>query len=172
MTKPRHSSTPQSNSSSGRSRRHSRTEVSAGGVVFRRAEGGIEFAMLMDPFDKWTFPKGHVRRARKESYEKAAKREVKEEIGLSDVELVAPLGKIEIWFQDRFVHKGARVHKFIHYFLFEAPGGAKLKKDTKKQVREYIQEVAWVPASKMREKCGYDDLDSILDEAEKVLDLG
>jgi len=57
-------------------------EVKAsGGVVWRRAGGGIEVALVHRPrYDDWSFPKGKLDRG--ESWEDAALREVEEEIGL------------------------------------------------------------------------------------------
>ena len=53
----------------------------SGGVVWRRAGGGIEVALVHRPrYDDWSFPKGKLDRG--ESWEDAALREVEEEIGL------------------------------------------------------------------------------------------
>jgi 8-oxo-dGTP pyrophosphatase MutT (NUDIX family) len=57
-------------------------EVKAsGGVVWRRAGGGVEVALVHRPrYDDWSFPKGKLDAG--ESWEEAALREVEEEIGL------------------------------------------------------------------------------------------
>jgi 8-oxo-dGTP pyrophosphatase MutT (NUDIX family) len=53
----------------------------SGGVVWRRAGGGIEVALVHRPrYDDWSFPKGKLDPG--ESWEGAALREVEEEIGL------------------------------------------------------------------------------------------
>ena len=53
----------------------------SGGVVWRRAGGGIEVALVHRPrYDDWSFPKCKLDRG--ESWEDAALREVEEEIGL------------------------------------------------------------------------------------------
>lgn len=56
---------------------------SAGAVVFRRTERGIRLLVLR-AYKNWDFPKGLVENA--EDMLAAAKREVKEETGLSDVD--------------------------------------------------------------------------------------
>jgi 8-oxo-dGTP pyrophosphatase MutT (NUDIX family) len=97
-----------------------RTQVSAGGVAFRRAPRGPE-AVIVRVGDRWQLPKGLVDAG--ESPEVAAIRETREEGGV-DAELVAPLDTIEYWYvgDDR---DGVRVrfHKFVHFFLLEYRGG-------------------------------------------------
>lgn len=153
----RHSSTRQSVSSrqTGKQERH-RTEVSAGGLIFKRTPQGIYFAMQKDSYGNWTFPKGHVRKG--EAYRKTAMREIDEELGLKKLRYIKPLGHIDIWFRDRFVFRGKMVRKFIHYFLFEAPADAKLVPLQEKEKGEVIQAARWVPMDKVWETSSYEDM--------------
>ena len=160
MKNENHNSTRRSISSRTKAKPKHRIEVSAGGLVFKRTPGGIYFAMLKDSFGNWTFPKGHVRKG--ESYKQAAAREIHEELGLKGLRLKKPLGQIDIWFRDRFVFKGKMVHKFIHYFLFEAPHYAKVKKPEQKDTGEKIQAVAWVPAHLAQKRSAYRDMQPII----------
>lgn len=134
-------------------------ETSAGGVVYRRVPGGIEFAMTLDPYDKWTFPKGHVEKG--EAIEEAAARETIEELGIDEIRMLEPLGKISIWFRDRFVHRGALIHKDIFFFLFEAARDAKLTP----QKSEGLKDAAWVPAKDVLKRSAYQDLVPIIKKA-------
>ena len=93
--------------------------------------------------------------------EEAAARETMEELGLDQIQLLEPLGQIAIWFRDRFVRKGALVHKDIHYFLFLAPVGANLFP----QASEHIQEAAWIPLREVSQKSFYPDLKPIIRQA-------
>lgn len=158
----RRSSTQRLNTSSP-NKAELRTEVSAGGLVFKRTRTRVCFAMLMDSYGNWTFSKGHVRRS--ETYEETARREIGEELGLRSLKMVRRLGKIDIWFRDRFVFKGALVHKHIHYFLFEAPPGAKLSLSRRVKSDEHIKDVAWVPIEDVAERSHYPDLEPIVRRA-------
>lgn len=150
-----------SRNSSGESRH--RTEVSAGGLVFRRTPKGISFAMLKDSFGNWTFPKGHVRHG--ETYAKGAEREIAEELGLKNLQKIRKLGHIDIWFRDRFVYKGKLVHKYIYYFLFEVRGSTKLQMPEQKGTGEKIKAVQWIPANIILQRSKYKDMLPIIREA-------
>jgi 8-oxo-dGTP pyrophosphatase MutT (NUDIX family) len=140
-----------------------RTEVSAGGLVFKRTPQGIVFAMVMDSYGKWAFPKGHVRFD--ERYREAAIREIREEMGLGRLRTICRLDTIDIWFRDRFVHKGKLVHKYIHYFLFEAPTDAGLVRPAPQEKGETIHDVAWVPAGELLSRSSYRDMVGIIKKA-------
>ncbi len=144
-----------------------RVEVSAGGIVFRRVGDQLQFAMVRDSYQRWTFPKGHVMSG--ETYASAAAREIREETGLDRIRFIQVLGNIDIWFRDRFVHKGKLVHKFIHYFLFEAPSNSKLHRPLVVAGSEQITGVTWVPADKILERSSYKDLRPIIRKAVEVL---
>ena len=101
--------------------------------------------MVVDSYGKWAFPKGHVRDG--EQYRAAAIREIGEEMGLLQLRLVARLDTIDIWFRDRYVHKGELIHKYIHYFLFEANKDAAVERPKPQEQGETIRAVGWVPSS-------------------------
>lgn len=144
--------------SSGR-RRRVEQEVSAGGIVFRRHGGHVEFALMLDSYDKWAFPKGHVEEG--ESIEEAAARETLEELGLSEIRLLETLGKIDIWFRDRYQKKGTLIHKDIHYFLFETTSDAELHPDPE----EHAYEAKWVRPDKLLAASSYADMVPVLKRA-------
>lgn len=127
-------------------------EISAGGLVFRRTPKGVQFALMLDSYGKWAFPKGHVEGG--ESREEAAARETLEELGLEEVRLLEYLGKIDIWFRDRYEKKGVLIHKDIHYFLFETPADAELRPDP----GEHVYDARWVPIGKVAKTSSYPDM--------------
>lgn len=91
------------------------TQVSAGGVVFRRREGQTEIALISvgDP-PRWQLPKGLVDAG--EAPEVAALREVREEAGV-EAELIAPIDRIEYWYIATEHGQRIRYHKFVHFYL-------------------------------------------------------
>ncbi|MCX6784938.1 MAG: transcription antitermination factor NusB [Candidatus Komeilibacteria bacterium] len=76
----------------------SNKQLSAGGVVFRKTAAGYLFALILDAYGKWTFPKGKIEV--QEDKEVAAMREVTEEIGLTNLTPLEYLGSIDIKIND------------------------------------------------------------------------
>lgn len=140
-----------------------RQEISAGGIVYKKGEGGLKIAFILDPFRKWTFAKGHLEEG--ETLEEAALRETREEMGLKNLKIIAPLGKTDIWFRDRWQHKGAMVHKTIHHFLMRAPRDAVAHPQTAEKIRK----VRWVPIGKAVSFCGYKNILGVLGKAVVIL---
>ena len=111
-----------------------RLETSSGGVVFRRTGACAEFLLIRDPYENWGLPKGHLEGA--ETPVQAAVREVAEETGLCELQVVAQLPTIDWYFKDR----GSLVHKFCHFFLIQCAGG-----EPTPQLEEGITECIWRP---------------------------
>ncbi len=74
-------------------------------------------------YGTWVFPKGGIEEG--ETPEQAAAREIEEEVGLSDLALVAPLGFTE----HEFDFRGERCRKRVDWFLFRAASEAGLRSD-------------------------------------------
>ena len=85
--------------------------LSAGGVIVRRQGDALYFAVVGEgEMQGYVLPKGHVERG--EEIETAARREIEEEAGLSDLRLLAELGVCE---RMDFRKTG---WKKTHYFLY------------------------------------------------------
>ncbi|MDA0734003.1 MAG: NUDIX hydrolase [Chloroflexi bacterium] len=93
--------------------------VSAGGVVYRIANGGIETVLCgRDNPVRWSLAKGTPDLG--ETMEQTALREVREETGL-EVEIEEPIRSIDYWFADR--ESDVRYHKTVHFYLMNPVGG-------------------------------------------------
>ena len=144
-----------------------RIEVSAGGIVYRRTPNGVRVAFILDPYNKWTFAKGHVELG--ETVRQAAVRETKEEMGLKQVRVIAPLGKLDLWFRDNYRPeiRGTLIHKHVHYFLMEAlsPEMGTPQQDEK------IRKVIWVDLRQVNSKSSYSDVKPMLSRMIEILAL-
>lgn len=138
----------------------SRREDSAGGVVIRRTSSGPLFLLIRDPYHNWGLPKGHVEPG--ETAESAARREVAEETGLAELELIDDVATIDWFFQDR----RERVHKFCRFFLFGSDAG-----EPRPETREGISECVWLPFAEAVERITYDNAREVLREAGRKLRL-
>ena len=91
-----------------------RTATSAGAIILREIEGELKIALAQHQrTDKtWVLPKGHVEEG--ESIEAAALREIHEETGLDNVQLIKHLGTV---MRESIKRNGDLEQKTIHFFL-------------------------------------------------------
>ena len=137
-----------------------RRQVSAGGVLIRRAAEGPQVLLASRRTRKgelvWGLPKGLVEEG--ESAEEAALREVREETGYLG-EVRESLGEVSYW----FVWDDERVHKTVHFFLMEDSGEAPGERDHE------MEEVRWFPVGEAAGVAGFKSEKTILGKAaEKV----
>ncbi len=138
-----------------------REEVSAGGVVYRRAAEGVRYLLIRDSYKNWGFPKGHLEAD--ESPDTAAVREVREETGLSRLTLKAPVEVID-W---QFRFRGRMVHKVCHFFLIEAAGG-----HLRPLRREGITACKWLDFDEASSLVSYENARRVLARARVLLEAG
>jgi 8-oxo-dGTP pyrophosphatase MutT (NUDIX family) len=134
---------------------------SAGGVVFRRADGEVEILVLQHEGGKWMLPKGTIEAG--ETPEAVALREVREETNLSRVRVVRDLGQERYSFfwrtEDTFYDKT------VHYFLLEFLGG----EEPSPQREEGFVAVEWVPVDVALGRIKYKETREIVRRAREAL---
>lgn len=91
-----------------------RTATSAGAIILREVDGVLKIALAHHPraTKTWVLPKGHVEEG--ESLEQAALREIYEESGLDNVQLIKHLGTI---LRESLKSNGDIEQKTIHFYL-------------------------------------------------------
>ena len=127
-------------------RPQTRTEVSAGGVVYRRAEDGIEILLAARRTRRgdlaWGLAKGGIEPD--ESAEQAAAREVREETGI-EARIETSLGETRYF----YVWEDVRIRKTVHFFLMRATGGDPNERD------DEMEDVQWFPLERALKRAAY-----------------
>lgn len=127
-------------------------EPTAGGVVFRRDKNDkVEILLIQDAKDRWTIPKGHIEEG--ETAKQTAAREIGEEAGLKDVEVLDWLGKIHFRYR--------RVDKLVlmttQIYLVRAKG------DTNAiQKEEWMNGIKWFPFHDALDAIEYEDIGKLM----------
>jgi ADP-ribose pyrophosphatase YjhB (NUDIX family) len=127
-------------------------ETTSGGIVYRRNQAGaIEILLMQDAKDRWTIPKGHVEPG--EEPGATAEREIREETGLQDMEVLVWLGKVN--FRYRRAH--TLVLMTMHIWLVEGKG------DTNNlEPEEWIKDAQWLAAMEAVDRIAYDDIGKLM----------
>ncbi|PYP68775.1 MAG: hypothetical protein DMD26_01010 [Gemmatimonadetes bacterium] len=133
-------------------------ETSAGGVVYRVADGAPLYLLIRDSYKNWGFPKGHVEQG--ELPEGAALREVSEETGLSDLALRGLIETID-W---HFRFRGKLIHKICHFYLMETA-----ESSTSPQRTEGITACRWLPFDEAEELISYGNAREVLRKARALV---
>jgi 8-oxo-dGTP pyrophosphatase MutT (NUDIX family) len=127
-------------------------EPTAGGVVFRRdAQGGVEILLIQDAKDRWTIPKGHIEEG--ETAQETAKREIGEEAGLNETDVLGWLGKIHFRYR--------RVDKLVlmttQIYLVRAKGDTDaIKKE------EWMNGIKWFKFQDALDAIEYEDIEKLM----------
>jgi 8-oxo-dGTP pyrophosphatase MutT (NUDIX family) len=138
-----------------------RREISAGCVVYRRSDGLVEVA-LIQPHDRkaWALPKGLIEPG--EPSEQAAKRETREEAGLSGT-ILTKIDTIKYSYMAKWEKPATRVFKIVTFYLLKFTEG-----DPSKHDRE-VDRVEWFPIDKAISSASYAQEKAILRKAKDLI---
>lgn len=127
-------------------------EPTSGGVVFRRTpKKEIEILLIQDAKDRWTIPKGHIEEG--ETAKETAAREIGEETGLQEMNVMSWLGKINF----RYRRQSSLVLMTTEIFLVEAKGDTdKLKPE------DWMNGIKWFSPAEALDKIEYEDIGKII----------
>ena len=135
-------------------------EVSAGGVVYRRVDDGIEVVLASRRTRRgelaWGLAKGGIEEG--ESHEEAAVREVQEETGLT-AEIEASLGDTKYF----YVWEDTRIRKTVHFFLMRHTGGDPADHD------DEMEEIRWFPLERAMKRAAYRGEREVIGRAAELL---
>jgi len=126
-------------------------EPTAGGIVFRHGKKGVEILLIQDAKDRWTIPKGHIEEG--ETAQQTARREIGEEAGLKEVDILGWLGKIHFRYR--------RIDKLVlmttQIYLVRAKG------DTDAiQKEEWMNGIKWFSFHDALDAIEYEDIGKLM----------
>jgi 8-oxo-dGTP pyrophosphatase MutT (NUDIX family) len=138
-----------------------KTQVSAGGVAFRKEDEKIWVALTsVGEENRWQLPKGTVGKG--ESTEDAALREVREEAGLQ-TELLEHIDRIEYWFYSKNGDQRMRIHKYVVFYLLRFLSGDVADHDWE------VNEARWFEIDDAIQALTFESEKSVVMKAKKMI---
>lgn len=129
--------------------------------IFKNPEGDFLFCLVQHQGEHWGFPKGHPNLG--ESEEETAKRELEEETGITDIEIIPDVSFSQ---QYTFEKDGIAYDKSVKYFTgFVSNMDTSIPDDFKHE----ISEMKWLAFKEARELITFDNAKVLLDELGECL---
>lgn len=128
-------------------------EQTAGGIIFRRNQSNndLEILLTQDAKDRWTIPKGHIEEG--ETAKETAEREIREETGLEEMEMMAWLGKIHF----RYRRQQSLVLMTTQIYLVWGKGATdSLNKE------EWMNGIGWFKVHEALDMIEYEDISKLV----------
>ena len=138
-------------------------EPTAGGIVFRMTpdKRDIEILLIQDSKNRWTIPKGHIEPG--ETAKQTAVREIGEESGLKNVEVLTWLGKIHFKYRrlDKLVLMTTQV------YLVQS-----MDKNERPTKEKWMNGIRWFSFSDALDAIEYADIEKLMLIAKKKIRSG
>lgn len=128
--------------------------ISAGGIIYRMDGNTPLFLAVKNVYDKWTFPKGKVEEG--ETWQEAAVREIREETGIEEAEILGEVGEIK--FTDKSGDEPLK--KNVHFYLVKTN-----QTQTKVSEGTHIKEIKWMTEEEIKKSLDYPNLIDLIDKA-------
>ncbi|HWZ65999.1 MAG TPA: NUDIX domain-containing protein [Patescibacteria group bacterium] len=128
-------------------------EPTAGGIVFRRGpkDNKLEILLIQDAKDRWTIPKGHIEAG--ETAKQTAEREIREETGLQEMQVLNWLGKIHF----RYRRQTSLVLMTTQIYLVYSPGNTQtLSKES------WMNDINWFDVQEALDLIEYEDIGKLM----------
>jgi len=134
-------------------------EVSSGFVVYTIDRDRILYLLLRHP-THWSFPKGHIEHKDNNDFITTAKREMIEETGIENFEIIDGFHKVLSY---TFVKDNVEVTKDVHYFLARC-----FRKEPIKLSKEH-SDFGWFPLRLAYIKLKFENTRELLLEAHEYI---
>lgn len=145
-------------------------EKSAGAIIYHLKDNMPHYLLLHYPSGHWEFAKGHIEEG--EDPEEAAKREIEEETGIKDLEIIPGFKEyIKYFFRKSYDLKGEAkkrapwVFKLVVFYL------AKTKSEDVKISKEH-KDFIWLPYNQAVKKLTYKNAKILLNKANEYIISG
>lgn len=138
-------------------------EPTSGGIVFRLTadKTDLEILLIQDSKGRWTIPKGHIEPG--ETAKMTARREIEEETGLRNFEILTWLGKIHFKYRraDKLVLMTTQIYLVQALDAREHPTAEK-----------WMKGIRWFSFSEALDLIEYDDIEKLMLIAKRKIRAG
>lgn len=138
-------------------------EPTSGGIVFRLTadKKDIEVLLIQDSKGRWTIPKGHIEPG--ETAKMTARREIEEETGLRNFDVLTWLGKIHFKYRraDKLVLMTTQIYLVQSLDAREMLAGEK-----------WMRGIRWFPFAEALDLIEYEDIEKLMLIAKKKIRSG
>ena len=142
-------------------------EKSAGAIIYKIKNNTPYYLLLHYPSGHWEFAKGHIEEG--EDPEMAAKREIEEETGITDITIVPGFKEyIKYFFRDNYdlkkedKHNAPWIFKLVVFYLAKTSAEEVI-------ISDEHSEFLWLPYEKAFKKLTFKNAKSILKKADDYI---